>query len=125
MKLNNKIFLQPLNVVLSQNSICSKRACKNFLKNNLVLINGTRIFDSKFLVDTDIDEIKINNNKINFLKHIYLVLDKPKNTVCSTVSDCHETIFDYIEKILKDDDRLNFALDNFSISKKNILCRAT
>lgn len=92
------LFSQPINLIFSQNKICSKRSVKIFLKNNDVIINNARVTSHKILIDTDLEDIFINGKKLDVKKHLYIVMNKPMGYVCSTVSDSHKTVFDLLKK---------------------------
>lgn len=102
--IESSFFLQSIDSVFSKEGICSKRAIRNFLKQNSVCVNNHQIFDSKELIDTDNDEIFINGKKIDFSKHIYLIMNKPIGFVCSTVSDSHKTVYDLLRNHFSNED---------------------
>ena len=52
---------EPLSRVLINQKLTSQRSAKNFIKNNEVLINGTRIFEASFPVDSEKDEVIVNS----------------------------------------------------------------
>lgn len=91
------MFFQRLDNVLVQHGICSKRSVKNFIQNNNVCINQTRIFDGKIYVDEQNDSIFVNNRKIES-NHLYIMLNKPAGYVCSTVSDRSAVVYQLLDE---------------------------
>lgn len=87
---------EPVSRFLINSSVCSQRNAKNFIKNNEVLINGIRISESSFLIDSENDVVTVNKKRIPSVKHTYLMLNKPQGVVCSTVSDSHSTVYDLL-----------------------------
>ena len=71
------MFFQRIDNLLVQYGYCSKRSCKTFLKNNVVILNETRIFDIKQNVNESDDNIFINGKCLPKIEHIYLMMNKP------------------------------------------------
>ena len=91
------MFFQRLDNVLVQHGICSKRSVKNFIQNNNICINQTRVFDGKIYVDEQNDSVFVNNRKIES-NHLYLMLNKPAGYVCSTVSDRSAIVYQLLDE---------------------------
>lgn len=88
------LFSEPLSLVFVQNKFCSKRSVKTFFKNNLICVNQKKVSEPKTLINIADDVISVNGKTLNFLQHIYVMMNKPRGAVCSTVSDSHKTVFD-------------------------------
>lgn len=93
-------FKESLSRILINQKICSQRCAKNFIKKNEILVNGEKIDDSGFLIDSENDEIFVNGVKLQKIHHIYLMMNKPCGVVCSTKSDSHKTVFDLLREKL-------------------------
>lgn len=96
------MFLQRLDNLLVFLDFCSKRASKNFVKNNEILINQKKIDNHKILVNIQTDEIFVNGSKINNFNHLYLVMNKPLGYVCSRVSDKSKVIYSLLNDFINE-----------------------
>ena len=93
------MFTQRLDNFLVQNNLCSKRSAKNFVLKNKVCINGETEKNYKANINPEIDEIFVNEKKIEKQNHLYLMMNKPSGFVCSSVSDRSKTVYELLEKI--------------------------
>ena len=97
----NAFFYESLVSIFSQSSVCSKRSAKAFFKNNSICVNGKEVKDFKINVNRLTDVITVNGTKLKITPHIYIMMNKPKDAVCSTVSDRHKTVFDFLPEDFK------------------------
>lgn len=88
----------PVGRVLIENNIVSQRSAKSFVKANVVLVNGVKVCDAGFLVDCSGDEVCVNGNVLPRVEHVYFAFNKPAGVVCSTVSDSHKTVYDFMRE---------------------------
>ncbi|MGN0738557.1 MAG: pseudouridine synthase [Treponema sp.] len=91
---DRRFFSEPVSLLFVQNKFCSKRSAKTFFKNNLICVNQKKVSDPKTFVNIADDVISVNGKTVSFLPHIYVMMNKPRGAVCSTVSDSHKTVFD-------------------------------
>ena len=103
----NAFFYESLVSIFSQCSVCSKRSAKTFFKNNSICVNGKEVKDFKININRLTDVITVNGTKLKITPHIYIMMNKPKDAVCSTVSDRHKTVFDFIPQNLKENTKFN------------------
>lgn len=120
-------FLEPLCKILIFHKLCSERSYATFFKNHDIYINEKLVEDSKIHVDRETTEIKIflkeRQKKLSFLgkdnsvtrkslksteymvlppqRHLYLLMNKPVNCVCSRVSDQSKTVYSVLKEELK------------------------
>lgn len=102
--LNNfpqSFFREPVDHVLIRSGLCSDRTFMTYIKKHEVQVNVTSVHDRKILVDVDSDEIFIDGKKLVSPEHLYVILNKPVNVVCSKVSDSHKTVFDFLPESIK------------------------
>lgn len=78
-------FYERLDNIFARRKIYSFRKIRKFLQNHNVQINGKRIFTSGTKISLFTDEISIDDKKINLKNDIYILLNKAKNFICSTV----------------------------------------
>ncbi|WP_369086048.1 pseudouridine synthase [Metamycoplasma spumans] len=92
--MEEKIKLQKL---ISQLGYCSRREAEKLIEDGKVLVNN-ELAHLGMRVNANA-KVKINNKEINrLIKPIYIVLNKPMNTIC-TASDPQnrKTIYEYIK----------------------------
>ena len=79
----------------------SRKDVKQLLKSGRVRVNGTCVSDPATQVDEVSDVIEIDGQPINFKKHIYIMLNKPKGVVSATDDKVHKTVIDLVPDELK------------------------
>ena len=77
----------------------TRKDAKSYIKDNIFLINGVRIKDSDYKLDTDADEIKVNGKIISSKpEYTYIMLNKPADYVCANIDNVHKTVFELLPK---------------------------
>ncbi len=94
------IFCEPVARVLINYGFCSLRSVRNFLRKNVVLVDGVRVFECGFPVKIDQNEISVNGNVLEKQKNFYVLLNKPAGYVCSFVSDRHPVVYELVSSII-------------------------
>lgn len=97
MNKQEKQELMRLQVFLSHNDSCSRRAAMDMIQKGLVSVNEEIVTEPSFQVDPDVDKVFIEDRRIKQKKMEYLMLHKPTGYV-TTKSDPHasKTIYDLI-----------------------------
>ncbi len=90
------IYLKRIDRILSEQTNYSRKEIKKFVSKGLVLVNGCVVRKSDEKYDDDNISIKINGKDIRVSKHFYLLLNKPKGYVSTTVSDNDKTVIDLV-----------------------------
>lgn len=91
---NNKLRLQKY---LSLCGIASRRKSEKIILDGRVKVNGSIIDTLGYKVGID-DKIELDNKKITPEEKIYLVLNKPKNIICSRNDKINrKTIYDIVD----------------------------
>lgn len=90
------IYLKRIDRILSEQTNYSRKEIKKFVSKGLVLVNGLVVRKSDEKYDDDNISIKINGKDIRVSKHFYLLLNKPKGYVSTTVSDNNKTVIDLV-----------------------------
>lgn len=90
------IYLKRIDRILSEQTNYSRKEIKKFVSKGLVLVNGLVVRKSDEKYDDDNISIKINGKDIRVSKHFYLLLNKPKGYVSTTVSDKDKTVIDLV-----------------------------
>ena len=95
-------FLEPLDHIFEKQGLCSKRAFLTFIRENQVFVNGKKVCDRKVLTDSEKDQIKINEKLIPFKKHLYLMMNKPIDYVCTYNQGFHKNVYSLLpEKYIR------------------------
>ena len=79
-------YILKLERVLIQNGKTTHRSVRRLLLNGAVTLNGETVTSTSQPVDTRNDLLCINGEQVPLTPHIYLMLNKEQDTVCSTVS---------------------------------------
>ena len=96
-------FLEPIDHILEKYGICSNRAFANFIKSHEVCINGKPVSDREEKADIEADKISVNEAALPNKKHLYLMMNKPVNFVCTTGDGWNKNVYSLIpEKYLKE-----------------------
>ena len=98
-------FLEPLKKILIFYELCSERSFSTFFNNHNIYVDNELVTDKKLFVDREKSTIKIEkkqnpeNDELAFppKNHLYIVMNKPKNCVCSRVSDQSKTVYEILE----------------------------
>ncbi len=74
----------PLNKYLSQSGVSSRRKAVEIIQNGNVTVNGKKVLEPGFKVGED-DKVKVNGELVQAeRKLVYILLNKPANTITST-----------------------------------------
>lgn len=90
------IYLKRIDRILSEQTNYSRKEIKKLVSKGLVLVNGLVVRKSDEKYDDDNISIKINGKDIRVSKHFYLLLNKPKGYVSTTVSDKDKSVIDLV-----------------------------
>ena len=86
-----------LNKYIAQSGLCSRREADERIANSEGTVNGNLVTEMGFKVNMD-DKVEVKGKALNPEPPVYLLLNKPKNTI-TTTSDEHgrNTVMDEIE----------------------------
>lgn len=90
------IYLKRIDRILSEQTNYSRKEIKKLVSEGLVLVNEGVVRRSDEKYDEDNISIKINGEDVSVNKHFYLLLNKPKGYVSTTVSDSDKTVIDLV-----------------------------
>jgi 23S rRNA pseudouridine2605 synthase len=82
---------------LAEAGFGSRRSCEEFIRSNRVTVNGQRVNLGQS-IDPDIDEIRLDGERVNPIKKkIYILVNKPLGVLSSHVSQGgHPTVIDLV-----------------------------
>lgn len=86
-----------LDKFLSNMGVGTRTEVKNLLKKKQVTINDKVETSPKKQVNPEVDIVKVNDHEIHFIKHVYLMLNKPKGYISATSDAQHKTVLDLID----------------------------
>lgn len=91
-----------LNKFIAQSGVCSRRDADTLIKEGKISVNGEVVTELGTKV-TNTDTILYNNKPLKSQKNIYVLLNKPKNSV-TTLSDPHaeRTVMDLVKNACKE-----------------------
>jgi len=87
-----------LNRFLSECGIASRRKSEEFIKEGRVAVNGKTVTDLAIFIDSEVDIIKLDGEKLKPQKKVYYLLNKPKGFITSTADEKgRKTVLDLID----------------------------
>lgn len=90
-----------LDKFISTTTTLSRAEAKKIIKKG-ILINDILIKSPDYKVDEFNDQVIVNGNRLVYRKYVYIMMNKPKNTVSATEDAIERTVVD----ILRDEDRI-------------------
>ncbi|WP_242844337.1 pseudouridine synthase [Candidatus Soleaferrea massiliensis] len=79
----------------------SRSQVKDLVRKGMVRVNGERIRASDHKADPDEDQIQISSQRLQFKKHLYIMLNKPKGVVSATEDRRMKTVLDLLPEALR------------------------
>lgn len=83
-----------LDKVLAHMGFGTRKEVKKLIRDGLVLVNGNTVFNDDLKIDIELDEINILDEKVEYKKYTYILLNKPEGYISAT--------FDYNKPIVLD-----------------------
>ena len=90
-----------LDKFISTTTTLSRAEAKKIIKKG-ILINDILIKSPDYKVDEFNDQVIVNGNRLVYQKYVYIMMNKPKDTVSATEDAIERTVVD----ILRDEDRI-------------------
>ena len=90
-----------LDKLLSTTTTLSRAEAKKVIKKG-ILINDKLIKTPDYKIDEFKDQVIVNGNRLVYQKYVYIMMNKPKDTVSATEDAIERTVVD----ILRDEDRI-------------------
>ena len=78
----NQLEQVRLNKYISNSGVCSRRAADNLILEGRVKVNNSIVKELGIKVNAD-DKIQVDNETIVFEKKAYLLVNKPRNVICT------------------------------------------
>ena len=90
-----------LDKFISTTTTLSRAEAKKVIKKG-ILINDKLIKTPDYKIDEFKDQVIVNGNRLVYQKYVYIIMNKPKDTVSATEDAIERTVVD----ILRDEDRI-------------------
>lgn len=90
--------MERLDKVLSNLGYGTRKEVKKLVKNEIIEVDGKRVKDSSLKINPQKNKISINGTEVNYLKKIYIMLNKPSGVVSATYDKKYETVIDLIDE---------------------------
>ena len=87
-----------LDKFLSDLGIGTRKEVKTYIRNGLVKINNIVVKNSDFKLNEESDTVYFNNEKLNYEKFVYLMLNKPAGVISATFDNKDKTVIDLIDE---------------------------
>lgn len=91
-----------LDKFISTTTTLSRAEAKKIIKKG-ILINDILIKSPDYKIDEFNDQVIVNGNRLVYQKYVYIMMNKPKDTVSATEDAIERTVVD----ILRDEDRIH------------------
>lgn len=93
--------MERLDKIIASQGKYSRSEVKKLVKAGLVKVNGKVVKTSDVKCDTAADEIIVDGVSLNYKKHIYIMLNKPKGVISATEDPTQKTVIDLVPPELK------------------------
>ncbi|OZU89576.1 16S rRNA pseudouridine(516) synthase [Virgibacillus indicus] len=90
-----------LDKLLANMGFGSRKDVKALLKKKLVTVNDTVVKDGSSHINPDMDLIEVNNERVQYEKYIYIMMNKPPGVISATVDDREKTVIDLLGEDLQ------------------------
>ncbi|WP_156288570.1 pseudouridine synthase [Oceanobacillus salinisoli] len=85
-----------LDKLLANMGYGSRKEVKTILKKKQVTVNDVIVKDGSKHIDTNQDMVKVDGNKVNYQKYIYLMMNKPSGVISATTDQREKTVIDLL-----------------------------
>ena len=74
---------QRLQKILASAGFDSRRKCEELILEGVVTVNGMLVNELPAFADPDVDDIRVNGERIRRAEKVYYLLNKPKGVICT------------------------------------------
>ncbi|MBR3839775.1 MAG: rRNA pseudouridine synthase [Erysipelotrichales bacterium] len=74
----------------------SRKEIKQFIRNGYVEVNGEIIKKDDFKIDENNDSVTFDGELVEYMEHVYIMMNKPAGCVCANDDRKAETVFEYV-----------------------------
>lgn len=93
--------MERIDKIISEQTYYTRKEIKKLISKGMVYVNGEQVKKSETKYDENNINLKINGQKIEVKKHVYLLLNKPKGYVSATEDASQKTVLDLVPEDYK------------------------
>ncbi|MDQ0298509.1 16S rRNA pseudouridine516 synthase [Salibacterium salarium] len=83
--------------LLANTGFGTRKEVKKLLKQGAVTVDGQKVTQASEQIDPDTQDVEVKGEPLVYREYIYLMMNKPKDVICATEDDLHETVIDILE----------------------------
>ncbi|MDO5660166.1 MAG: S4 domain-containing protein, partial [Staphylococcus xylosus] len=87
-----------LDKFLANMGVGTRTEVKQLLKKKQVTVNDDIETSPKRQLNPDVDVVKVNDTRIQYIDKVYLILNKPKGYISATEDDKQQTVIDLVDE---------------------------
>lgn len=96
---------------LSEMGSGTRKHCKKAIRSEKVTIDGNIVTDEGFLFDPEKAIVALDGQVLSYQKEFYILMNKPKGYMCSTIDELYPSVLNLIDPSLKKRARIVGRLD--------------
>lgn len=89
-------MIMRLDKLLKESGFGSRKECRQLVKAGRVFVNQQRAADESAKIHTENDFITVDDQKITYHQHVYLMLNKPAGVISATFDSKQKTVIDLV-----------------------------
>ncbi len=93
--------MERIDKIIASQGKYSRSEVKKLVKAGLVTLNGEKVRSCDLKCDADTDSIVVDGERLDYKKHIYIMLNKPKGVISATQDTNQPTVLDLVPNELK------------------------
>ena len=93
--------MERIDKIISEQTYYTRKEIKKLISKGIVYVNGEQVKKPEIKYDETNISININGEEIEVKKHVYLLLNKPKEYVSATEDDSQNTVLDLLPEKYK------------------------
>lgn len=93
--------MERLDKVLSNLGYGTRKQVKEIVKKGYVKVDGVIAKDSSMKIDAASSKVEVGDNKVEYKKNIYIIMNKPDGVVSATYDNYDETVIDILDEEYK------------------------
>lgn len=96
----------------------TRKDVKKLIRQGLVEVNGEVCFKEDGKIDETHDAIAVDGEWVKYQKYVYLMMNKPAGTICSSEGGKYPTVFEYVSEYAH---RNLFTVGRLDVDTKGLL----
>lgn len=100
-----------LDKFLSNAGLGSRKHIKKAIRSGAVLIDGQPVLEESYNLNPDKEKVVFASNEVPYFQSIYLLMNKPKGYICSTIDELYPSVLNLLDPQLQKRARIVGRLD--------------